>query len=364
MSVQARLGQVARPLLVVALSLALALSLYAGTGYDVATVLRGVYDGSVGSQAALEQSFRWAAPLLLIALGVALAFRSGFFNVGAQGQMYVGAVCALAVGLWADGRLPALAVPASLLAGALAGAVWSLIPGVLRLFLGADEVVTSLMLNFVAILILEWATSGPLKSGAGSGQSAVTRPLHPAYRISDASGVSWTILLICVGVVVLTWWFSQRTRTGLEIRVVGRNATVAQWQGVSARRLGLVVFAFSGMTAGLAGGIEAFGPAGSLRAGFSPTVGFMAIVVALVGGLGALSIVVAAAFFGALRAATLFLPVVSGVPQSGIELINGLVALLITSATIPGLRAIRARRRDPRVRRSAHEPAVMDGAAA
>jgi general nucleoside transport system permease protein len=283
--------------------------------------------------------------LLLIALGVAVAFRAGFFNVGAQGQMYVGAIASLSVGLWGDGRAPVLVIPLAILAGMVAGAAWSLISGWLRFAFGADEVVTSLMLNFIAILLLEWVASGPLKSGAGSGQAAVTRTLAPEYRISAATGVSATVVAICLFAVAVIWWFSQRTRVGLEVRVVGRNPIVARWQGVESTRIGALAFAVSGGMAGLAGAVEAFGPAGSLRAAFSPQVGFMAIVVALVGGLSALGILVAALFFGALRAATLYVPVVSDIPQSGIELINGLVALLITAAAVPPVWAFLRRRR-------------------
>lgn len=343
---------IVRPVAVVTSALLMALVLYSLTGYDVGEVISGVVDGSVGSPEAIEQSIRWAVPLLLIGLGVGVAFRAGFFNVGAQGQMYVGSIASLAVGLWGDGRAPLLVVPLSFAAGIVAGALWSLIPGWLRLGFGADEVVTSLMLNFIAILLLEWAASGPLKSGAGTGQSAVTRPLHTDYRISSSTGVSPTILAICLVAAISVWYFSTRTRSGLEVRIVGRNPVMARWQGVSSTRVGAMTFAISGAFAGLAGSVEAFGPAGSLHAAYSPQVGFMAIVVALVGGLSAFGIAVAALFFGALRAATLFLPVVSDIPQSGIELINGLVALLITAATIPPVWGLIRRRRSQLPERS------------
>ncbi len=353
-----RTRDVLRPVVVVVTALLLALGLYGATGFDVHEVVSGVIDGSVGSPEAIGQSVRWSVPLLLIALGVGIAFRAGYFNVGAQGQMYAGSLAALTVGLWGGGHAPLLVVPLSFAAGIAAGAVWSLLSGWLRLAFGADEVVTSLMLNFVAVLLLEWAAAGPLKSGAGSGQSAVTRSLSPHYRISSSTGVSPTVLGICAVAVAAVWLFSNRTRTGLEVRVVGRNPVTARWQGVSSTRVGATTFALSGAFAGLAGAVEAFGPAGSLHAAYSPDVGFMAIVVALVGGLGALGILAAALFFGVLRAAMLFLPVVSDVPQSGIELINGLVALLITSTAVPNVRALLRRRAAPDHRTPPPEPAA------
>jgi ABC-type uncharacterized transport system permease subunit len=345
-----------RPFVVVAIAVATAIGVYAATGYDAGEVLGGIIDGSVGSPVAVVQSLRWSVPLLLIAVGVAVAFRAGYFNVGAQGQMYLGSIGALVVGVALDGAPRVLVVPLALMAGVLLGAVWSLIPGLLRLHFGADEVVTSLMLNFVAILLLQWVASGPLKSDAGSGQAAVSVPIAPEYRISTSTGVSPTILIVCGLVVVMVYLFSQHTRTGLEVRIVGRNAVMARWQGVNANGLGALVFAISGATAGLAGAIEVLGPAGMVRASYSPQVGFMAVVVALVGGLGVLGVLLAALFFGALRAATLYLPVVSDIPQSGIELISGLVALLITISATPTLRASWWRRKNAMQRQREKPP--------
>ncbi|MFI6833473.1 ABC transporter permease [Kribbella sp. NPDC050241] len=336
-----------RPLSVVVMAIALVLLIYGLLGYSVTAVVDGVLAGSVTSLPAAEQTLRWTVPLLLMGLGIAVAFKAGYFNVGAQGQMYVGAMASLVVGLWGDGRAPVLVVPLAFVAAVLAGAVWSLAAGLLRLLLGADEVVTSLMLNFVAVLLLQWATSGPLKSRAGTGQAATTESIDAGYRISSSTGTSLSIFVICAGAVAVTAILVNSTRTGLEISLVGRNPVMARWQGINSTGVGLLVFAFSGGCAGLAGAVEAFGPAGSLRAGFSPQVGFMAVVVALVGGLGAFGVLLAAVFFGALRAASLYLPVVTDLPQSGIDLLSGAIALLITVTAVPVVRRRQRRRRAP-----------------
>ncbi|KRB36635.1 ABC transporter permease [Microbacterium sp. Root180] len=329
------LARVARTVGVVVAGIGVALAVYALTGYDVGEVVSGILQGSVATPEALTQSVRWAVPLLLIALGVSVSFRAGYFNVGAQGQMYLGSIGALWAAVSLEGMPAWLAVPIVLLAGIVCGAIWSLISGVLRFVFAADEVVTSLMLNFIAILLLQWVAAGPLKSGAGSGQAAVSVPVPTDLRISGISGVSPTILVICAVVTASAFVFGRFTRTGLEIRIAGRNPVMAKWQGVDDKKLGSLVFALSGATAGLAGAVEVLGPAGMIRAAYSPQVGFMGIIVALVGGLGVFGVLAAAAFFGALRAATLFLPVVSDVPQSGVELISGLVALLITISAVP-----------------------------
>jgi ABC-type uncharacterized transport system permease subunit len=327
----------ARPVLVVLVSLAIALAVFGLSGYDVGAIVRGTAEGSVASPAAWTQTVRWAIPLLIIALGVGAAFRAGYFNIGAQGQMYVGAVGALTVGLeWRGG--PSLVVlPCAFVVGMVLGAAWSLVPGLLRTRLGADEVVTSLMMNFIAVLVLEWVCTGPLKASDGSGQAATTEQLPASFRLSDGGGVSPALLAICALLVAGAVILNGRTRLGLEIRVVGRNPVMARWMGIPASRVGLMVFAVSGATAGIAGVVEAYGPSGSLRAGFSPQVGFMAVVVALVGTLGPLRTVVAALFFGGLRAATLYLPIVTDLPQDGLDMLNGMVALWITVAVLPVL---------------------------
>lgn len=326
---------VARPVLVVLASLALALGVFGVSGYDVGAIVRGTAEGSVASPAAWTQTVRWAIPLLIIALGVGAAFRAGYFNIGAQGQMYVGAVGALAVGLeWRGGPAPVV-LPCAFAVGMVFGAVWSLVPGLLRTRLGADEVVTSLMMNFIAVLLLEWVCTGPLKATDGSGQAATTAQLPASFRLSDGGGVSPALLAVCALLVAGAVVLNGRTRLGLEIRIVGRNPVMARWMGIPASRVGLVVFALSGAAAGLAGVVEAYGPAGSLRAGFSPQVGFMAVVVALVGSLGPLRTVVAALFFGGLRAATLYLPIVTDLPQDGLDMLNGMVALWITITALP-----------------------------
>lgn len=328
-------ARAARTVGVVAAAIGIAIGVYAATGYDIGEVVDGIVQGSVASPEAITQSVRWAVPLLLIALGVAVSFRAGYFNVGAQGQMYLGSIGALSTGVSLEDAPSWIAVPLVLLAGVVCGALWSLLSGLLRFVFAADEVVTGLMLNFIAILFLQWVASGPLKSDAGSGQAAVSIPVPAELRISGISGVSPSILIICALVTALAFVFGRYTRTGLEVRIVGRNPVMARWQGVDDKRLGSLVFALSGATAGLAGAVEILGPAGMIRAAYSPQVGFMGIIVALVGGLGVLGILAAAAFFGAMRAATLFLPIVSDVPQSGIELISGLVALLVTVSAIP-----------------------------
>ena len=272
----------------------------------------------------------------MTACGVVVAFRCGYFNIGAQGQLYMGAMAAAFAVEGLRGTPAALAVPLTVLAGMAAGAAWSLWPGWLRVRSGTDEVITTLMGNFIAGLALVYATSGPLKDPSGTGQVTASRPVPLAYRISDAGGVSPTIVALAAGVAVLTWVLVNRTAFGVLSSLAGRNPTMVTWQGARLSRLGLGAFLISGALAGLSGAVELLGPNGRIVSGFLPTHGFTAILIALVAGLSVAGVAVVSLFFGGLAAASLYLPVIAGLPAAAIDVINAAIALFITARALPG----------------------------
>ncbi|WP_420639307.1 ABC transporter permease [Candidatus Poriferisocius sp.] len=300
------------------------------SGYPVGDVFSGIVEGAITGTGATTSTIRWSIPLLLIALGVVIGFRAGYFNIGGQGQFYVGACAALAVSLaWREGPAP-LVTLCGVLAAMGAGMAWSLLPGYLRVRFGTDEVLTTLMMSFIGALVLQYLTAGPLRNPAGTGQTAASERIPESLRITDGTGVSLTALLLVGGVTVLVWLLLDRTRFGLTMTLVGRNPTMARWQGINVGRVGLVAFALSGVLAGLAGAVELYGPGARLVTGFSPEVGFTAIVVALVGLLNVWGTVVAAVFFGGLQSAILFLPIVTDLPPPALVLLQGVVAFLVT----------------------------------
>ena len=324
------LQRVASTLVLVVVSFLMTALILWISGYRVGEVFSGVIQGSMTATGAATSTIRWAIPLLLIGLGVVIGFRAGFFNIGGQGQFYVGACSALVVSLgWRAG--PALLVIlCGTLAAVTAGAAWSLLPGYLRVRFGTDEVLTTLMMSFIGSLVLQYLTAGPLRNPAGTGQTAASERIPEAFRITDGSGVSATVLMLVGAVAVLVWLLLERTRLGLTMTLVGRNPTMAAWQGIDVRRVGLGAFALSGALAGLAGAVELYGPAARLVTGFSPEVGFTAVVVALVGLLSVGGTVVAAVFFGGLQSAILFLPIVTDLPPPALVLLHGMVAFLVT----------------------------------
>ncbi|MGH0343975.1 ABC transporter permease [Sinorhizobium meliloti] len=322
---------VARSLIFVAFALILCALVFQFAGYNAPVMLWAVADGAFLRSGAVEQSLRWALPLFITAVGVGISFRAGFFNIGAQGQFYVGAICAAFAAEAFKGGPAFLVIPALIIAGTLGGAVWALWPVLLRLRSGTDEVITTLMGNFMAGLLLVYVTSGPLKDPSGSGQQASSRPLDEAYRISDSLGISPTIIAIGAAVGILMWLLVNRTAFGVLASLAGRNGTMVEWQGARPWKLGLSSFIISGALAGLAGTIEFMGPNGRIASGFLPAHGFTAILIALVANLSVVGTAAAAVFFGGLASAALYLPIMAGLPAAAIDIINAAIALFITA---------------------------------
>ena len=319
----------------IAFALALCAVAFTLARFPTALMAQSIVAGAVGSPAALQNSVRWALPLMITSLGVVVTFKCGYFNVGAQGQFYVGAIAAAFVCDMLRGAPAPIVVPAAVAAAIVGGACWGLWPGILRLRWGTDEVITTLMGNFIATLLLLAVVTGPLKDPAGTGQSSSSRPIDLAYRISDSAGVSLPIILIALAAAVAVWILLNRTAFGVLASVAGRNPVMMRWLGANQTQLGLFAFSISGALAGLAGAVECLGPNGSIIAGFLPVHGFTAILIALVGNLTVIGDVVAALFFGGLAAASVYLPILSGLPSAAIDVINATIALLITARAWP-----------------------------
>lgn len=329
------LSQVVRAMAFVFLALLLCGVIFEFAGFSAPLMFQSIADGAFLSMRAWENSLRWGLPLFLTAVGVVISFRCGFFNIGAQGQFYMGAIAATFVADGLDGQPAVIVLPLIFIAGLAAGGLWALWPGLLRVKSGTDEVITTLMGNFIAGLFLIYVTSGPLKDPSGTGQAASSRPINELYRISGGNSLSPAIIIICVLVGVGMWLLVNRTAFGVLSSLAGRNPIMIVWQGAKLSRLGLAGFVIGGALAGLAGTIEVIGPIGRLSSGMLPTHGFTAILIALVANLSVMATAVVAIFFGGLAAAGLYLPVLAGLPAAAIDIINAAIALFITARAWP-----------------------------
>jgi simple sugar transport system permease protein len=297
-----------------------------------------MFDGAFGTTSEVAETLVQATNLLFPALGIALAFRAGLFNIGAEGQLLLGGFAAG----WLGAQYPMpgyLAVPVVLLAGALAGGVWGAIPGFLRARFGANEVIATLMLNFVAVLLTTYLVTGPLQQGnAGATETA---GLPKAAQLPDLianSRLTWAFVIALVLAVVL-WWVLRRTVFGYELRAAGDAPEAAKRAGIDLGRTALIAMALSGAIAGLGGATIVSGVLHRFNVGLSPGYGFIAIAVALVGNLNPLWIVVASIGFGMLASGGIAMQAEAHVPKEVVSLVTGLVIIALA-----GRRIIAARR--------------------
>lgn len=276
-----------------------------------------------------------AAPLILAGLSVGLCFKAGLFNIGAQGQTLIGALAAAAAG-GALAQQPApIAIGGALLAGVLAGGLYGFIPGALKAFTGAHEVVTTIMLNYVAIQVIAWAITGPLKApGASFARSADVENASLPILLGSTGHVLHAGVVLAVLTVPLIWWILARSTIGFEVRTVGANPDAARYAGMRPRALMIGTMAVGGSLAGLAGTIQILGVAGYMPAAYATNIGFDAITVALIGRANPFGILLAALLLGALRAGAAGMQITAGIPVEMIDLLQGVMLFFLSADLI------------------------------
>ena len=297
--------------------------------------------GGFGSVFALSETFTRAIPLMLTGLAAAVAFRARLFNIGAEGQLYVGALAAVAVGGLHGGTGFDLPVPLlfglMLLAAALAGALLLLGPALLKARLGVDEVVTTLLLNFIVLLLVSLMLDGPMKDPTAMGwpQSVALMGELELSKLVEQTRVH-SGLLIAAALAVAVWVLMKYTVLGFDIRAVGANARAAAFAGVPVTRTVVLVAMLSGALAGLAGAIEVAGRTSYLTLDMSPGYGYSGIVIAMLAGLHPLGVVAASVFVAGVLVGADSMSRAIGVPTYiadvivAASLISVLVATLLT----------------------------------
>jgi len=334
-----RLLDVARALFAVVLALfavAVALSVL---GFAPGPALSALVRGSLGSSAALTATVLKSSPLLLTGLGVTLCFRCGVWNIGAEGQLLVGALCATAVATRLLPSAPALVlVPAVVIAGALGGFAVGAIAGALRASRGVSEVISTILLNFIAIQLVALAVHGPLQEAAAAYPKS---DAFPAAALLPAVGRWHLGVAIALLLAVATEWLLFRSAVGFRLRAVGLAPRAARFAGISPERIGLFTLGVGGALAGLAGAFEVAGVTGQLYEGISPGHGYTAIAVALLAKLHPLAVIPSALFFGALEAGAGAMQREAGVPASVTQVVQGIAILVsATFAVAAGRRRV------------------------
>lgn len=326
-----------QPILAVVLGLALGLAVTRIAGENPWHVLQILGKSAFGSGYDFGMTLFYSTPLILTGLAVAVPFQAGLFNIGAEGQLTLGALAAATVGaLWPTLPWPLAPVLAGV-AAILAGTVWGAIPGWLRARRGSHEVINTIMLNFIAAGLASYVTLYLLKNP--DTQNPETRPIGAGYLIHQfgifgGAPVS-TALPLAIVAAILVWILLWRTVVGYEMRAVGQSESAARAAGINAGNKRILAMCIAGGLAGLVGVGEVLGNAGKFRLGFSPEYGFIGIAVALLGRNQPAGVVAAALLFGALHKGTADLDLETEHVTREVSLI--LQALIILSVSADGL---------------------------
>lgn len=314
------------PLIAAAVAGAIAL---AATGWNPLSVYDLMAREAFGSTSGIEATLGAATPLLFTGLATAIAFRSGAFNVGLEGSFVLGGLAGAAIGA-ALGVPGILLIPVCLVAGALVGALWAAPPALLRVRLGVDEVVTTLMLNFIAAAIASWLVNSYLLA-PGSANSA-SRPILSQAQlptIGSSGTVTIGLLIALVAVAGYAAW-SRAGVGGFELRLTGTSAPFARAVGIDVRRVVTRAMVVSGAVAGLGGAVHALGVIHRFSEGFSPGYGFTGIAIALLARGSAVGVVLGAILFGALASAGATIQLFSDIPLDLVDVLQGTVMVAAT----------------------------------
>lgn len=303
------------------------------SGYDAGETYRRMLEGAVGTPYNLSETIVKAIPLALAGLAVSVAFRMKLWNIGAEGQLYMGAFAAGGVAM-ALGQWPAvILLPLMLAAAFISGALWGLIPGALKAYWQVNETITSLMLNYVAISWVSFLVFGPWKDPNSMGFPLAPRFSAQAYLPTLPDSRVHLGLLIAVAIAVLLFLIMQYTRWGYEVRVTGESQEAARYAGMNVMRNILLVMLVSGGIAGITGMVEVSGITHRLQQGISPGYGYTGIIVAWLARLNPFAILLVAFLFGALLVGG-FGVQTYGIPYSIVLMLQGAVLFFLLAGEI------------------------------
>jgi len=326
-------GALVFPLVAILISFAIGALIMLATGNNPITAFGALFRGAFGSPLAVGRTLLNATPLIFTGLAVAVAFRAGLFNIGGEGQFYIGAITAAVVGV-SLGSLGVFGMVLALAACVVTGFLWGAIPGFLKAYFGAHEVITTIMLNFVAILLATYLALNPFRS---EGLVPGTEAIDLAARIPfigiglGRANYGFVFALVAAAVVYLFLW---RTKRGFEIRAVGLSPGAASYAGMSIGLNTVLALAIGGAFAALGGGVEILGVYGKMSIPFVSGLGFTGIGVALLGRNHPAGVVLGALLFGGLTAGSQEMQFATDVPLQLANVIGAIILLLVTATKL------------------------------
>ncbi|MGN7398903.1 ABC transporter permease [Cytobacillus praedii] len=329
-----RMKNIIVPILAVLLGIIVGTIIMLITGYDAGAAFIALWDGAFGDIYYTGETIRQVTPYILAGLAVGFAFKTGLFNIGVEGQLIVGWLAAVWVGVAFE--LPKfIHLPLAVLAAAAAGALWAFIPGLLKAKFRVHEVIVTIMMNYIALHVANYIIRTVL-----SEKSDRTADVFPSASLrspfleglTDYSRLHWGIIVALICVFIM-WFILEKTSRGYELKAVGFNQHASEYAGMSVKSNIILSMVISGAFAGLAGAMEGLGTFGyaSIRGGFTG-VGFDGIAVALLGGNTPIGIILAAILFGSLKVGALNMPLEAGVPNELVDIIIALIVFFVAAS--------------------------------
>jgi simple sugar transport system permease protein len=340
------------PLLATLAALAVGAVMLIALGANPAEAYPALLDGAFGSTNALADTIVKATPLLLVGLGICIAFRGGVINIGGEGQLIIGALAATFIGLNFPGMSVLVLIPLAMLAGFIGGAIWGGIPGVLKAYFNVNEILSTIMMNVIAVQLMNFLLRGPLidpvqlESASRIPQTARLERAFDLPRLVPTRLHLGALLAVVLAFVV--YIFLWRTTVGYRIRAVGKSQAASRYAGMNVKYHIVLALLLSGAFAGLAGAVQVYGlhhrmfTDGS-AAGFTASAGFNGIVAALFGKLHPLGTIPASFIFGALLVGANSMQRAVQVPSAFITALNGLVVVFVVSSEFFSRRLARQR---------------------
>lgn len=334
-----RILQILQPFISIAFAIFVSSIFIVATGGDPAAAFAALWQGSFGSPHAIGETLLRTTPLIFTGLALAYGFRSGVFNIGAEGQLYLGGLAAAYFGLLFGGMTGFLAIPMVLVLAAVAGAAWAFIPALMKVRVGANEVITTMMFTYIGKYLVSWFVTGPLADHSGIPQTAqlptnTSLPRLSALIPALGTGRAHSGILVAIVLAVGVWFVLKYTTLGYEARAVGFNPFASQAGGISIASTTMKSLCISGALAGVAGAVEVMAVYGRLFDNFSNNFGFTGIAVALLAKNNPLGVIAAALLFGALDAGAGTMQLTAGVSPKVISIIQAVIIFSIAAETV------------------------------
>lgn len=300
------------------------------SGADPIQAYSALIQGSFGSMTALGRTLEKATPLIFSGLAVAFAFKAGLFNIGAQGQLLFGALAAAIIGFSFDGLPAFIHTPFALCVGILAGGLYGAIPGLLKAYTGAHEVITCIMLNYVAINMTDFLTGSLFRDTTPGNIIARTPLILDSCRIPSIGSIPMGFMIALLSAVVI-WWFLKQTTCGFEFRTVGLNFHAARYAGIRVKAIVILSMAISGILSGLGGAVETQGVVFRYQPGFNVGLGFEGITIALLGRAHPFGVIPAALLIGAMKAGSSQMQFSANVAKEIIDVIQAMILFFVAA---------------------------------